>query len=96
MRSNKIFSGQSNLISHVCEIVLFLFFCQLSDKTYTGSVDVPDNESKTEAQSIGESSVPDWDNNDMCPILSLEAERFSFVSGFTRDITGQCYLCSIE
>ena len=63
-------------------------FLLFSDKTYTGSINVNGNINNTETQSSEGSVEPVWDNKDMCPLLSLEAERFSFVSGFTREITG--------
>ena len=68
----------------MAQTIFFLF----SDKTYTGSINVNGNSNNTETQSSEVSVEPVLDNKDMCPLLSLEAERFSFVSGFTREITG--------
>ena len=42
---------------------------------------------KTQLQS-DDSTQPVWRDKDVCPVLSLEGEQFSFVSGFAKDISG--------
>ena len=78
-------------IKNMIKSINLLFFL---DKTYTGciSAEAADGDLKTEAQSTSDSVTPVWSNKDMCPVLSSEAEHFSFVSGFAKDISGELVL----
>lgn len=62
----------------------------LHNKTYTGcvSADTGDEKDSTETQSADGNMVPVVSSKDMCAVLSSEAEHFSFISGFAKDISG--------
>ena len=74
----------------------------LPDRTYTGCVSgdraeegktQPHSDTtvpfsgKSQSQS-DDSTQPVWRDKDLCPVLSLEGEQFTFVSGFAKEISG--------